>query len=121
MQVHRATALADWCFENRRLSGDRTAVLPGLTPSPYRGNITGGALALLSLIVFNDIVALIKLPFIFNNIVALMCSLLFLNGSVRCFGSTLMYSSTVKYGAFLDCSPPSRAETGVRSRTDSRW
>ena len=34
-------------------------------------------------IVFNDIVASNKLPFIFNNIVALMCSLLFLNGLVN--------------------------------------
>ena len=36
----------------------------------------------LSRIVFNHIVAFIKLPLVFNNIVALMCSLLFLNGLV---------------------------------------
>jgi len=37
----------------------------------------------LTRIVFNDIVASIKFPFIFNNIVALRCSLLFLNGLVN--------------------------------------
>ena len=42
-------------------------------------DIESGALGWLSGIVFNDIVASKKLPFVFNNIVALMCSLLFLN------------------------------------------
>jgi len=42
-------------------------------------DIESGALGWLSGIVFNDIVASKKSPFVFNNIVALMCSLLFLN------------------------------------------
>src|SRR6516164_6980206 len=41
----------------------------------------------LTRIVFSDIVASIKLPFIFNNIVALMCSLLFLNGLANAPGA----------------------------------
>ena len=46
-------------------------------------DIESGALGWLSGIVFNDIVASKKLPFVFNNIVALMCSLLFLNHLVN--------------------------------------
>ena len=54
-------------------------------------------------IVFNDIVAFIKLPFIFNNIVALMCSLLFLNGLVtyaREYGDLFGGPSSVRQSAW---------------------
>ena len=60
----------------------------------------------LSMFVFNDIVACIKLPFIFDNIVALMCSLLFLNGLATLSSNTVTYPAGLHSSVSRWASPP---------------
>jgi len=74
------------------------------------------ALGQLTKVVFNNIVAFQKLPFICNNIVALICSLLFLNDLVK----TLVSTKTKGLATIADREPLGEAAIKFVTSDDVR-